>query len=122
MLYRARQQYSQKFTVAVIIALIFNTLAAIVGTRIQEARIVALPLVLLWPVMATPAIGFVKHCRFKFSLEKILLLIFSLTAVWQVAFVLYRSTDVYAFDAAFGGYVFIMLSVLVVYALFVQKN
>lgn len=110
--YQSHHQYSKRFQAAIILAIVLNTSVAIIATRIQEARIIALPLLLLWPIWGQSVMQCFRQCTFHFSTNKLILSMFSLIAVWQFSFVWYQSTDVYAFDKAFQWYVFLLLLVL----------
>ena len=118
---RAKEQVTKRYTISFVLVLLLNTLAAVVGTRIQESRILALPLLLFWPIAAKPFVSLVRQYRLRISFQKILLFLFFLIAIWQFVFVKYHSTDVYAISAPFQWYAGILFLLLAVHRSFSKK-
>ncbi len=111
---RTWRQLPRKLLMALLVAVGINTAIALIATRIQEARIVALPLILLWPLFGQLFRSLPR--KLFYAPERILLVLFGVVAAWQLSFHWYQTEHVDVVTGLFSWYVFLTLILIIFHA------
>jgi len=100
----------KKLLVAFLITVMINTPIVVLAARAREARLFALPLVFLWPLLGTFLLATIK--KISLSWKSILISIIGIALAYLLAFQLFEPTHAAGFEFGFQLYIFLLFSLL----------
>ena len=102
-----------KLRVAFWLALVLNTIMVYVSARVNEARVLALPLIFLWPLLGNYALNFWHQTIHRITKKVVFVLIlvmgFMAFVSYYIAICTYKPTGADSVENLFNEYFFILL-------------
>lgn len=114
----------KKYFFAFVLALIINTPIVFIFTHAREARLFAVPLVFLWPVLGKYFLGIVqaiKQGRGRQTVLRASMAIVAILLAYYFSFHIYHPTFSGNFDLGYQVYLFISISVIAILIAYVTQ-